>query len=64
MFAALVWFALAVVAAKWALDLGYGQVRQAIWFVFALACPPLALLILYGQAAHQRTTVAGTVVAS
>jgi hypothetical protein len=41
--------AIAILCAKWALDLGYSQGRQMIWFVGGLCLGPLAMLILYVQ---------------
>ena len=40
-------FVCAVISAKWAMDLGWSQVRQVIWFVAGLLLSPLALMILY-----------------
>ncbi|MFQ5806077.1 MAG: hypothetical protein ACE5I3_06480 [Phycisphaerae bacterium] len=37
----------AVVCAKWAAELGFGQARQLIWGVGGLLAPPVILLILY-----------------
>ncbi len=40
-------FACGVVSAKWALELGHSQLRQALWGVAGLLLGPLALLVLY-----------------
>lgn len=40
-------FVSAVVAAKWAMELGFNQFRQLLWAVAGLLVGPLALLILY-----------------
>ncbi|MCX5643245.1 MAG: hypothetical protein NTZ17_00955 [Phycisphaerae bacterium] len=37
----------ALVCAKWALELGYSQTRQALFLVGGLLLGPLTLLILY-----------------
>ncbi len=37
----------AVVCAKWALDLGFSQLRQILVFLGGLVFGPLTLLILY-----------------
>jgi hypothetical protein len=37
----------AIVAAKWAMDLGFSQFRQLLWAVAGLVAAPLVLLILY-----------------
>jgi hypothetical protein len=47
----------AVVAAKWAMDLGFSQARQLLWLVAGLAAPPLVLLILYTRLQYQRADV-------
>lgn len=44
----------AIVAAKWAMELGMGQVRQFLWAVIGFALPPLALLALYVRFLHER----------
>lgn len=36
-----------VVSAKWAMDLGYSQVRQATWGIAGIVAGPLVLLTLY-----------------
>lgn len=40
-------FTCAVICAKWALDLGYSQIRQIIFLVGGLLLGPLMLLVLY-----------------
>lgn len=37
----------AVIAGKWALELGFSQVRQLLWMLAAFVFPPLVLLALY-----------------
>lgn len=37
----------AIIAAKWSAELGFRQVSQLLWAVFAFVLPPLALLALY-----------------
>jgi hypothetical protein len=37
----------AIVSAKWAMELGFGQTRQLLWGIAGLLVPPLVLLILY-----------------
>lgn len=37
----------AIVCAKWAMELGFSQVRQLIWAAAGLLAAPVALLILY-----------------
>jgi len=39
--------ACAVICAKWALDLGFTQIRQMIFLVGGLLFGPLVLLVLY-----------------
>ncbi len=39
-------FTCAVISAKWAMELGFSQLRQAIWGLAGLLLGPLALLIL------------------
>ena len=36
-----------ILSAKWAMELGCSQLRQALWGVAGLLLGPLALLILY-----------------
>ncbi len=42
-----------IVCAKWAMDLGYSQVRQLIWGLIGTVAGPLALLILYCRQLRQ-----------
>jgi hypothetical protein len=46
----------AIVAAKWAMDLGFSQFRQLLWGIAGLVAAPLVLLILFlrliGQASE------------
>jgi len=37
----------AVISAKWALDLGFSQIRQIIFLIGGLLFGPIMLLILY-----------------
>ena len=37
----------AVICAKWALDLGYSQIRQVLFLIGGLLIGPIMLLILY-----------------
>jgi hypothetical protein len=37
----------AIIAAKWAMDLGFSQFRQLLWGLAGLVAAPLVLLILY-----------------
>lgn len=39
----------AIIAAKWAMDLGFGQVRQLLWAIAGFFLPPLVLLALYAR---------------
>jgi hypothetical protein len=43
----------AIVAAKWAMDLGFSQFWQILWFIAALVIAPLVLLILYVRLIRQ-----------
>jgi hypothetical protein len=43
----LVMFVSAVICAKWAMDLGWSQIRQVTWFAAGLLLGPLAMMILY-----------------
>lgn len=40
-------FACSIICAKWALDLGYSQIRQVIWWLGGMFFGPFILLILY-----------------
>lgn len=42
-------FVCAVICAKWAMDLGWSQVRQMLCFAAGLLLGPLAMMILYVQ---------------
>lgn len=46
-------FACAVISAKWAMDLGYGQSRQMVFGIGGLILGPLMLLILYVRLLYQ-----------
>ena len=37
----------AIIAGKWAMELGVSQVRQIVWMLGGLLLGPLALLVLY-----------------
>ena len=37
----------AIICAKWAMELGFNQVRQLLWGIGGLIAAPLVLLILY-----------------
>ncbi|MFO0914183.1 MAG: hypothetical protein U0795_14585 [Pirellulales bacterium] len=37
----------ALICAKWAMDLGFSQVRQLLWGIAGFVAAPLILLILY-----------------
>jgi hypothetical protein len=37
----------AIISAKWALDLGYSQIRQILFLIGGLILGPVMLLILY-----------------
>ena len=43
------WFGLvcAIIAAKWAADIGLGQVSQLLWAILTFLLPPVGLLALY-----------------
>jgi hypothetical protein len=45
--AGLVFLVCAILAAKWAADLGFRQWSQVLWFLAGLALGPIALLLLY-----------------
>ncbi|HOL94520.1 MAG TPA: hypothetical protein PLH79_09255 [bacterium] len=40
-------FSCAMISAKWALDLGFSQVRQILFLIGGLLLGPVMLLILY-----------------
>jgi hypothetical protein len=40
-------FTCGILSAKWAMELGCSQLRQALWGVVGLLLGPLALLLLY-----------------
>jgi hypothetical protein len=43
----------AIIAAKWAMDLGFSQSRQLLWGIAGLVAAPLVLLILYVRLINQ-----------
>jgi hypothetical protein len=43
----------AIIAGKWALELGLRQWRQLLWMIAGLVVPPLALLALYVRLIRQ-----------
>lgn len=44
----------AVIAAKWASELGFSQISQLLWAILAFVFSPLALAALYVRHLHQR----------
>ena len=44
----------AIICGKWALELGFGQVRQLLWALAGLALPPVVLLVLYVRLIRQQ----------
>ena len=44
----------AIVAGKWAMELGFGQVRQLLWSIAGFVLPPLVLLALYVRLVRKR----------
>ena len=46
----------AIVCAKWAMELGFSQVRQLVWAVAGLLAAPVALLILYARLVRKEET--------
>ena len=46
-FLSLLAFTCGIVSAKWAMELGCNQLRQALWGVAGLLLGPVALLVLY-----------------
>jgi hypothetical protein len=49
-------FACGVISARWAMDLGYSQIRQILFGIGAVIFGPLMLLILYVQLLYQAKT--------
>ncbi|QVL34070.1 hypothetical protein KIH39_09230 [Telmatocola sphagniphila] len=43
-----------IISAKWAMELGFSQLRQALWGIAGLLLGPLALLILYIRLVRDR----------
>ena len=43
----------AIIAAKWAMELGFRQTRQLLWAVAGFLVPPVALLALYVRSVRQ-----------
>ena len=43
----------AIIAGKWALELGFRQWQQLLWMIAGLVVPPLALLVLYVRLVRQ-----------
>ncbi len=43
----------AIIAAKWAMELGFSQARQLLWAIAGFVLPPLALLALYVRLLRQ-----------
>lgn len=50
------WFgaACAIIAAKWAAELGFSQLSQLLWATLGFFLPPVALLALYVRHLHDR----------
>jgi len=44
----------AIIAGKWAMELGLGQTRQLLWMIAGFFFPPLVLLALYVRLIRQR----------
>lgn len=44
----------AVISAKWAMELGYSQVRQLLFLVGGLIMGPIMLLILYSYLLNKK----------
>jgi len=44
----------AIIARKWAIELGFSQTRQMLWMIAAFVCPPLVLLGLYLRLIRQQ----------
>ncbi|MGO8745160.1 MAG: hypothetical protein ACLQNE_04145 [Thermoguttaceae bacterium] len=40
-------FIVAIICARWAMDLGFSQFRQLLWAIAGFVAAPLVLLILY-----------------
>lgn len=47
----------AIIAAKWAGELGFSQLAQLCWAMFALILPPVALLALYVRWLYRQKTL-------
>jgi hypothetical protein len=52
--------ACAVICAKWALDLGFSQIRQILFLIGGLIFGPIMLLILYVFLVNQARRAGGT----
>ena len=52
-FVAYIHFLAAIISAKWAMELGFSQVRQIVWGFGGLIFGPLVLLILYVRAVSE-----------
>ena len=44
----------AILAARWAMDLGFRQTSQALWGLLGLALGPVALVMLYVRLINKR----------
>jgi positive regulator of sigma E activity len=44
----------AIVCAKWAGDLGFGQARQLLWAIAGMVAAPVVLLTLYARLVRQQ----------
>jgi hypothetical protein len=54
-FIAYIHFLAAIIAAKWAMELGFSQVQQLLWGFVGLIVGPLILLVLYVRAGWPST---------
>ena len=43
----------AIIAGKWAMELGFRQSRQVLWMIAGFVIPPLTLLALYVRLVRQ-----------
>jgi hypothetical protein len=50
----------AVICAKWALDLGFSQIRQILFLIGGLLFGPIILLILYVMLVNKAKREGGT----
>lgn len=52
--------ACAIICAKWALDLGFSQIRQILFLIGGLLLGPIMLLILYVFLVNRTRQAGGT----